>query len=183
MRGLSIIISLILTTLLFVDASYAQDNSASVSVNIILHPIQTIAVNPSQNNVDLLYLDKEDYNQGVSATLDDHLSVTSTGGFQVNVASVQDNFTLSGSDNYIPVSDVSIRATNGSDNELAQTFDDVMLSTSPESLIRSGSGGFNLKYNVTYDNTAGGADKYVNMTSGDNESIYSSEIIYTITSK
>ena len=76
-----------------------------------------------------------------------------------------------------------IIAANGSDNNLPQIFDNVLLSTNPESLIRSGTGGMDLKYNVTYDNTAGGADKYVNMTSGDTESVFTSEIIYTITSK
>ena len=161
----------------------AQSSSASVTVNIIFHPIQTITINSSQKNVNLQYLNIEDYEQGVSATLDDHLSVTSTGGFQVNVASSQDNFTQSGSTKSIPVSDVMIRATNGSDNDLAQTFENVLLSTNAESLIRSESGGMDLRYNVTYDNTAGGSDKYINMTSGDTEAVFSSDVTYTITTK
>lgn len=183
MKALIIILSLILTALANVECSYGQSKSANVTVNIILHPIQTIAVNTSQKDVSLQYLNIEDYEQGVSATLDDHLSVTSTGGFQVNVASNQDNFTQLGSDKSIPVSDVLITAANGSDNDLSPIFDNVLLSTNPESLIRSGTGGMDLKYNVTYDNTAGGSDKYVNMTSEDTESIFTSEVTYTITSK
>ena len=174
---------MILTALVYVENTYAQSNSANVTVNIILHPIQTITINSSQKDVNLEYHNIEDYEKGVLTTLDDHLSVTSTGSFQVNVASNQDSFTQSGSDKSIPVSDVLIIAANGSDNNLPQIFDNVLLSTNPESLIRSGTGGMDLKYNVTYDNTAGGADKYVNMTSGDTESVFTSEIIYTITSK
>ena len=168
---------------MYVEHTYAQSNSANVTVNIILHPIQTITINSSQKDVNLEYHNIEDYEKGVLTTLDDHLSVTSTGGFQVNVASNQDSFTQSGSDKSIPVSDVMIIAASGSDNNLPQIFDNVLLSTNPESLIRSGTGGMDLKYNVTYDNTAGGADKYVNMTSGDKETIFSSEVTYTITSK
>ena len=172
-----------MTTLIYVENTYGQSKSANVTVNIILHPIQTIAVNTSQQDVSLQYINIQDYEEGVSTTLDDHLLVTSTGGFQVNVASTQENFIQSGSDKTIPVSDVLIRATKGSDNNLTPVFDNVFLSTNPESLIRSETGGMDLKYNVTYDNTAGGSEKYVNMTSGDSEAVFFSEVTYTITSK
>ena len=183
MKSIIIIISLILTALVYVENTYAQSNSANVTVNIILHPIQTITINSSQKDVNLEYHNIEDYEKGVLTTLDDHLSVTSTGGFQVNVASNQDSFTQSGSDKSIPVSDVLIIAANGSDNNLPQIFDNVLLSTNPESLIRSGTGGMDLKYNVTYDNTAGASDKYVNLNLGNSEATFSTEITYTITSK
>lgn len=183
MRSFIFILSLILSTLLFVIDTYGQSSSDGVTVNIVFHPIQTITVNSSQKNVELQYLTKEDYNEGVVATLDDHLTVTSTGGFQVNVSSVQEDFTLSGSGESISVSDLSIRAINGTDNNLTQIFDNVILSTRPESIIKSGIGGVNLKYNVTYDNTAGASDKYVNLNLGNSEAIFSTEITYTITSK
>jgi hypothetical protein len=166
-----------------VENIHAQSNSDGVTLNIILHPIQTITINSSQKKVNLEYINREDYDNGVSATLDDHLSVTSTGGFQVNVASKQDNFTLSGSTELIPLSDVLINAVNGSDNTLVHTFDDVVLSSNPESLIRSGLGGRDLKYNITYDNTLGSSDKYINKNPNNKESVFTTEITYTITTK
>ncbi len=183
MRHIIKILFFILTTLFLVEDMYAQAKSGNVTVNIIFHPIQTIAINSSQKSIDLSYVDIEDYRTGVSATLDDHLTVTSVGGFQVNVASQQENFTNAGDTDFIPVSDLSIRAMNGSGNDLSNEYDNVVLSTNPEALIKSEVGGLNLKYNVTYDNTAGGSEKYINKTSGDNETTYSTEITYTITSK
>jgi len=168
-----------------VKITFAQSGSDVVTLNIRLLPVQTILVNPSQRNTDLEYVTKEDYDQGVSLTLTDHLTVSSTGGFQVNVLSSNANFTRAGSDDIIPVSDVVVSATNGSDNSLLNDFSNVVLSTNPESLIISESGGRDLKYDVTYDNTAGSSDKYINKTSGQSnlEAVYNTNITYTITSK
>ena len=167
----------------YFECARAQAYSDGVKLNILLHPVQTIIINSSNNNVDLQYLTKEDYEKGVAATYDDHLTVTSSGGFQVNVASNQENFTSSGSTESIPVSDVSISAINGSENSLTNIFKNVILSTKPESLIKSSIGGRNLKYSITYDNSTGSSDKYINKNPGKGEAVYTTEITYTITSK
>ena len=164
---------------------YGQSSSDGVTLNIRLKPVQTIIVNTSQKNTELQYLTKEDYNKGVLVTLSDHLAVTSTGGFQVDVVSMDANFTRSGSNDVIPVSEVVVSAQNGSENGLSHNFSNVALSINPESLISSESGGRNLKYNVTYDNTAGSSDKYINLNAGEDklDVLYKADIIYTITSK
>lgn len=161
----------------------AQSNSDVVKLNIILHPVQTITVNSSQRSVDLNYITEEDYENGVTATIDDHLSVTSSGGFQVNVASNDDKFSSSFNTEGIPAGDVSINAFNGSENNLDNIFGNVILSTKPESLITSSTGGRDLKYSVTYDNSAGSSDRYINKKPGKEEEIYTIEVTYTITSK
>ena len=69
-----------MTALLYVENTYAQSNSANVTVNIILHPIQTITVNSSQKDVNLEYHNIEDYEKGVLTTLDDHPCLLRTGG-------------------------------------------------------------------------------------------------------
>ena len=181
----SIFILLILGIIFSVKRTFAQSGSDVVTLNIRLLPIQTIVVNPSQKNTDLQYVTKEDYDNGVTLTLTDHLSVSSTGGFQINVLSSNVNFTRAGSDDIIPVSDVVVSAESGSDNSLSNEFSKVALSTNPESLIVSDNGGRDLKYDVTYDNTAGSSDKYINKTSGQSnlEVVYKTNITYTITSK
>lgn len=185
MNDLIVILLFLLCITFFPESVRAQSNSAGVSVNIIFHPVQTIAVNPSQKDIDLQYLTKEDYESGVTTTFDDHLNVTSSGGFQVNVVANEENFTFSGSEDFIPVSDVVVSALNGTNNTLSQSFENVALSSKPESLIRSEMGGSNLKYNVTYDNTAGSSGKYIDINTGTNnfEEIYTAEITYIITSK
>ena len=60
----------------------------NVTLNVKLHPIQTLVVNESQKTVDLDYKTEVDYATGVSSkVLVDHLTVYSTGGFKVTVRS------------------------------------------------------------------------------------------------
>ena len=70
-----------------VKADGTPTNSDQVTVNIKFQPIQSIVVNPVSETVDLVYAEKEDYNNGVYKTIADHLTVFSTGGFVVNVKS------------------------------------------------------------------------------------------------
>lgn len=183
MKNIVLILSFILSIAFHFECARAQSNSDGVKLNIILHPVQTITINSSQENANLEYLTKEDYKTGVVATYDDHLTVTSSGGFQVNVASSKENLTHPNSTVSIPVSDISISAITGTDNNMINIFDNVILSTKPESLIRSGTGGRNIKYSITYDNSAGSADKYLNKNPGTEEIVFTTEITYTITSK
>ena len=68
----------------FTKKSHAQSNSVGVTFNIRFHPVQTIEVNPSQKEAELSYITREDYETGVAATYDNHLAISSTGGFQVD---------------------------------------------------------------------------------------------------
>ncbi len=175
-----------MSTLFWIENIYAQSKSDGVIVNIILHPIQTITINSSQKSVNLQYLNREDYDKGVSATLNDHLSVTSTGAFQVNVVAGSENFLLNGNQSALPVSDIMINASNVGDNGNAYTFNNVVLSTVAESLIISERGGIDLKYNVTYDNSiAGSSGAYEGnyATSGNDELLFSAVLTYSITPK
>lgn len=183
MKNIVLIFLFTLSAVFYFECARAQSISDGVKLNIILHPVQTITINSSQKGSDLQYLIKEDYEKGVTATFDDHLAVTSSGGFQVNVASNRENFTSSGSTESIPVSDVSISAVNGSENSLTSIFENVVLSTKPESLIKSSIGGRNLKYSITYDNYAGSSYKYINKNQGKLDAVFTTEITYTITSK
>lgn len=162
----------------------AQSNSDGVTLNIRFLPVQTIEVRPVQKNAELIYATIEDYENGVSVTFDDHLTVTSTGGFQVNVVANDAYFSSTKSSGRIPVSEIVVIATNGSDNTEPYVYNNVSLSTKPEFLINSKLGGRDLKYNVTYDNTSS-ASKYIEnfAVNGSKETIYKAEITYTITSK
>lgn len=64
---------------------YAQN---SVTLNVNLYPIQTLMVNTSQKEVNLEFKTREDYRNGVVSEQQDHLTIYSTGGFQVKVSAV-----------------------------------------------------------------------------------------------
>jgi hypothetical protein len=166
-----------------VKAEGGPTNTDNVTVNIKFSPIQSIVVTSAQKNVDILYASTDHYNNGVSVTKDDHLTVFSTGGFQVSVGTTTANFTRAGAGGGdIPVADVTVKAANGSTTNPEPTFADVALSTTPAALITTTKGGRDLKYSVTYDNTEGGSDKYIDkyISSDGTESVYTATVTYTI---
>lgn len=154
----------------------------AVTVNIKFQPIQSITVNSGQKVVDIVYETKEDYNKGVSVTKDDHLTLFSTGGFVVSVASDGDFIKHEGKGaSFISAKDVVIEAAIGSNTTIG-TFTKAPLSTGGETLISADKGGSSLKYNITYNNTAGANDRYINHYFHDDaESVYTAKVTYTIT--
>lgn len=164
----------------------AQSGSDNVTINITFRPVQTISVSPAQKSIDISYASIDDHQNGISVTRDDHLTVFSTGGFLVSVEASSENFTRMGGTETIPVKDVIIRAVDGTDNTAGAEFSDVVLSTAPSALITSSSGGRDLKYGITYDNSSGReANQYINryMSRDGAETVYRSRITYTITTR
>lgn len=168
-----------------VKAEGTPTNSDQVTVSLKFKPVQSIVVTSGQETVDLEYTTMKDYREGVSKIMEDHLTVFSTGGFVVSVKALSENFTREEGTETIPVEGVIIRAVDGTGNTAGAGFSEVELSTAPSTLITSEVGGNELKYNVTYDNTAGSGYKYnINSYIHDNtESVYTAEVIYTIAAK
>lgn len=161
----------------------AQSNP--VTVNIKFKPIQSIVVNEAQKTVDLVYGTKEDYANGVSRKMDDHLEVFSTGGFVVSVASngnFKNNVATDNAED-IDASDVQIIAEKGTGAKDA-TFTPVNLKESGQALIASDKGGNSLKYNITYNNQAGADHAYIDKYfHGNAETVYTAQVTYTIVTK
>ena len=169
----------------FAPGAQAQEETGQVTVNLTFLPVQTIAVTPAQKTVEVLYATVDDYQNGVAVTQDDHLTVFSTGGFLVSVQASDANFTRVGGSETIPVGDITVKAFQGTGNQTPAVFASAPLSASSGTpLITSEKGGRDLKYGVTYDNTAaGGENKYIDkFTGADKEgAVYTSEVTYTIT--
>lgn len=176
-KNLFFVSALILFGLANVNSVKAESDEATV--NIKFRPIQSIVVNPGQKTVDLVYATNADYANGVSAEMLDHLEVFSTGGFTVT-ANTGGDFTRTAGGS-ISAADVILKATQGTSTTIG-SFTDVPLSTTPTTLITATEGGTTLKYNVTYDNTAGASDAYINKYIKDDgtESVYTAKVTYTI---
>lgn len=159
-----------------------SDNNR-VSLNIVLNPIQTIVVNPMQGNVDLEYVSTEDYSEGVINEQQNHITIYSTGGFEVNVASSDDY--LVGVNKNISTSDIKILASQGSNNILHDVnyMSDVSLSSSPTCLLSSSTGGVDQSFNVSYE--AAGDDKYINHFNDKSAStsIFTTIVTYSIVTR
>lgn len=163
--------------------------SDQVSLNIVLQTVQSIVVNPLQKVVDFVYESVDDYSDGVTKEMSDHLTIFSNGGFEVTVKSENKHFKLVDGGKSIFVSDMNVTASEGSNINYSEGFSTITLDNKALKIITSSKGGSGLKYNVIYDNTAGGKNnyliEYVNKTNANGimEAIFSTDITYSLVAK
>jgi hypothetical protein len=179
-KNFALLLVIVSSFLNIIEIKAEEPKSATVKLNIVLNPIQTIIVN-NQQEVNLAYETIDNYEEGVSTTIEDHLKIFSTGGFEVKVKSEGDLSNRDGSN--IESSDIKILAENGTDNTVENTVAGPVVLGGPETLINSYSGGRDLMYNITYNNKSGGEDKYINLYKYGGANTYSTQITYTIAAK
>lgn len=172
-------------TLSLISLQASAQNNVSVSdlltFNIRLHPIQTIEVTPLQKVVNLDYVTKADYENGVNVDQPDHLRVYSTGGFAVRVES-SSPLKKTGSTEEIDVSDIIITPSSGSTESADTHYPEVNLTPAAQELISSTTGGVDRKFNINY--RAAGVNKYVNRyVNLENPTVYTGTIMYSIMPK
>ena len=168
---------------LIVSAMAFSQNSGTVTVNLIFKPIQSIEVNSTQKNVDLIYDTKDDYQNGVTSLQSNHLKVFSTGGFNIKV-NADGDFKNSASKT-INSSDMTLLATAGSNNkENKFTTKPINLSHSNQILVTSNGGGKDIYFNIEYSlqNDKGKNNNYVNKykSTDRNKATYTAQVMYTI---
>ncbi|RAV30129.1 hypothetical protein [Sinomicrobium soli] len=163
---------------LFGAGVQAQENSTdNVTLNVKLHPIQSLVVNPSQKEVNLEYYSKEDYQNGVAETKQDHLTVYSTGGFQVKVKSSGSH--LTGGEANLNANTVRIEAAAGSNPAGEAQYSARQLSADNQAIISSNSGGVDKNFNITY--RGGDSNAYLDYyVAGQNPTVYTTSVTYTI---
>ena len=151
--------------------------TATATLNVKLHPIQTIVIGGTEVNLE--YITKDDYSKGVTSKMDNHLIVYSTGGFAVKVRSENENLVREVGEGEIPVNTINLVATSGTGNKSGSTFSAVTLDTSDKNLISSEVGGTDLKFNVAYNGI--GNNDYVNKYNNvENPTVYTTTVTYTI---
>lgn len=171
-----------------VSVTANAQKTGQATVNVKLHPIQTIIVNTP--TVDLDYTTEADYANGVSATQADHLTVYSTGAFAVTVKSETDKLTSTAAgaiDTPIDASDITVKASAGTTrplNATQVTYEPaVALSTTAATLFSSEIGGVNKNVNVKYT-AKGDANQYVNKYFDvQSPTIYTATVTYEIAAK
>ncbi|WP_027388772.1 hypothetical protein [Chryseobacterium gregarium] len=153
----------------------------TVTLNVRLKPIQTLVVNPSQKVVNLDYVTKDDYTNGVSSVNADHLNIYSTGGFQVKVKSA--NSALQNGAKNIQANTIQIKASAGSEPITgAQYAQNTQLSANETTLVTSTVGGVDKKISIEYKGA--GANAYLdNYIAGQTPTVYTTELTYTIISQ
>ena len=180
--------ALLVIALFSVNSVMAQTPPTDeVTVNLKFQPLQSIVVKSGTEVVDLVYATENDYFEGKSQTVSDHLEIFSTGGFVVTVKAETDFTSTSTGAVAIPASHVKVTATNATDNlnNYGTGLPEVTLSTSPQNFIASETGGTGLKFDVSYDNVGGAGnayiDKYIHPDA--TATVYAATVTYTIATK
>lgn len=158
-------------------------NEGKVNLSIEIHPIQTLIIKNSPK-VALEYKTKEDYAQGVSKKIEDHIQIYSTSGFEVKAKT--NNANLVGTAGYtktIATTDISLTPENGSSSlQVGGLTTATLNGTSEVLVITSETGGVDKNFHITY--AAIGNNKYINhFVKGENPTIYNTEVTYTIVAK
>lgn len=156
-------------------------NSGSVSVNVILNPVQIINVNPLQKVVNIEYQSVSDYEEGVEVVQQEHILLFSTSPYEVNV-SMPDGFLLL-SDNHSEMSfpTIQIEALVRTGEEETSTSV-IELSAVGKRLISNVHPRQATALDVVYRGL--GNNIYVeNINQNSGKVIYSSKIVYSIVPK
>lgn len=133
-------------------------NQGTVNLTIELIPIQTLVVNETQKNVVLKYETQKDYADGVSSEYAEHLTVTSTGAYEVKVKAEKDVFETDDKTglNVIPTWDVVITSSGAE----GKTYSEKNLSgVEDKVIVESINGGVDQKINIKY--AAKGGNEYL----------------------
>lgn len=177
----------ILAAIVFGISFASQAQTGTATLNVKLNPIQTLVVNPSQTTVDLVYTTKDDYANGVKSAQQDHLSIYSTGGFEVSVKSAGSELTKSSAGNASPsgniaANTISIVPSKGNQEITGATYTTQALSATNQAIVSSATGGVDKTINIEYQ--GGDANKYLNhYVAGQTPTVYTTTVTYTIVAK
>jgi len=152
-----------------VMASEPIATQSTANVTIRLKEVLSIVVN--NTNVLLEYENENDYNTGVNTSMEEHLTVNSTGPFFVTVETMTDF--VKDDDNSISKDEVTITAT-ATDNSPG-TLSTVVLGTATN-LITSEKGGFDLEYDVNYNHKFKDSEAFTKRAGE-----YKADVTYVIT--
>lgn len=181
----------ILLTANFSTAHAQATIQSYAELNILLHPIQTIIVNPGQTSVNLEFKTKDSYRNGVESKHVNHLNIYSTGDFEIKASAVTDKLTNSASTTTtIELADILLSASESTTAGLpgASYLSNVPIAVtaslvSGSLLVSHTSGGMDKNIDITYK-AAPDEDAYVNKyICSQSPTEYTTTIIYQISAK
>ncbi|WET70772.1 hypothetical protein [Sphingobacterium sp.] len=161
---------------LFGGTAFAQ---TGVRLNIELHDVQHLVINPDQSTVTLAYHTLADYQNGVESVQKAHLSVFSTSGYEVKVKLANQDFIKLGQAQTEKISAplIRVKATATHIGQDVNTANGV-LSTNKETIISSDSPTLNGLFDVTY--TGPGADGLMQYVEKNNTVTFTNDVMYSI---
>lgn len=178
---------LVTASLMVLIAMAAQAQTDNATLNVRLNPIQTLVVNAQQKTVDIDYITKDHYKDGVSSKQVNHLNIFSTGGFEVKIKSSGSDLTnqgTAGTNGNIAASTIKIVATQGTQDALTEADykQNVVLSATEGIIVSSTKGARDKNIDIEYQAAGNDAylDKYV---ANQTPTTFTTTVTYTIYAK
>lgn len=158
--------------------SLQAQESGSVNINITLHPVQILTV--GQENVNIAFRNSEDYIQGVANLNEGHLTVFSTGGYEISVRAAVPGFEpTTGQEKEIPLNLLRIEALMPDGGIGSKNLSSVHLRDYHQNIISSSHADLGVSYDVMYEGLGGLA--LLEYVSNDLEvSTFTARVIYSI---
>ncbi|WP_164111532.1 MULTISPECIES: hypothetical protein [Sphingobacterium] len=173
MKTLSIL--LLLVGIAF-GGAYGQTN---VRLNIVLNHVQNLTIHPDQNEVTLTYNDLQDYKRGVEVVKNAHLTVFSTGAYEVKVKLANEEFLKLGGQptDRLHMPNIKVKASPVvGDQQVSLTTGE--LSAGGSKIISSDRPAFDAIYNVTYQGPGG--EELIRYAEKNKTIIFTNDILYSI---
>lgn len=158
---------------------YGQTN---VRLNIVLNHVQNLTIHPDQSAVTLTYHDLEDYRKGVEVVRNSHLTVFSTGAYEVKVRLANEEFVRLGAQvtDRLMMPKIKIKATPVTTNgQVNLTTGE--LSTTGSRIISSDLPSFNAVYDVTYQGPGG--EELIRYAEKNKTVVFTNDVLYSIETK
>ncbi|SKC03240.1 hypothetical protein SAMN05660841_03752 [Sphingobacterium nematocida] len=172
MKTLSILLLLVVVAL---SGAYGQ---ANVRLNIVLNHVQNLTIHPDQNEVTLTYNDLQDYKRGVEVVKNSHLTVFSTGAYEVKVKLANEEFVKLGGQptDRLQMPNIKVKASPVGDQQVSLATGE--LSVGGSKIISSDRPAFDAIYNVTYQGPGG--EELIRYAEKNKTVIFTNDILYSI---
>ena len=154
--------------------SVKAQNNAQANLNVQLNTIQSIRINEGQSDVTIALNTADEYINGKSSSLQDHIEIMSSSDYEIKVSASSN---LVGDAASIDIGTVSIIPSLGSIGESTQgalNLSPINLSLADNTIVQSSQGDSKRSFNIEYH--VSGGEEYLNKPTGS----YNTLITYTI---
>ncbi|ERJ61405.1 hypothetical protein [Sphingobacterium paucimobilis] len=171
--------ALLTTILLLATVVGTVGAQTNVRLNIVLNHVQNLTVHPEQNAVTLTYNDLEDYRRGVEVVKNSHLTVFSTGAYEVKVKLANEEFVKLGGQptDRLLMPHIKIKARPvAAGQKVSLTTGE--LSTVGGRIISSAGPAFDVAYDVTYQGPGG--EELIRYAEQNKSVVFTNDVLYSI---
>ncbi|WP_336834243.1 hypothetical protein [Sphingobacterium siyangense] len=149
-----------------------------VRLNIVLNHVQNLTINPAQREVILTYNNLQDYREGVEVAQKAHITVFSTGAYEVKVKLANEEYiNLASKSNGVILPNIKVRA-NPAQAEADLLLYTGKLNTQGETIISSDKPAFDTVFDIIYQGP--GKEEFIKYADQNKTVTFTNDVLYSI---